>query len=371
MGKLTIYKDESAAFTAISNDFIDNYMTDANDAQLKVYLYLLRMVQSAQTTDICDMADLFNYTEKDILRALSYWERRQLLSLTYDAGGSLSAIRFLTSKSSAAPVQPIETQTILTPSIQTQAIQMPTVQTQSVSAQIVPLPAAKPSAPAVSIPQKVTYTPDELKAFKENEEISRLLFIAQQYIGKPLSASEVNTLLFIYVDLHFSFDLTDYLIQYCIDRDKRGFHYIQSVAVNWAENNIATPEDAKNFVFKYDKTVYSIMKSLGKNTAPAPVEIDYIMRWTKEWNFSLSVIKIACERAVIAVDTNRFKYVDKVLKEWNHSNIRSLEDIRNADAARSKSRMIQNKTSIISNQFNQFPQRDYDFDALERELLSN
>lgn len=352
MGKLTISIEEAAAFTAVSNCFIDHYMTEANDAQLKVYLYLLRMFQANQPTDISDMADLFNHTEKDILRALTYWEKKHLLSLEYDSAGVLSMIRLLSVKAISAPSQ----------------ASADTVQ-EKTSSQIVVLPTVKPIEK--NIPQKVTYTPDELMALKENEEISRLLFIAQQYIGKPLSPTEVNTLLFIYVDLHFSFDLVDYLIQYCIDRDKRGFHYIQSVAVNWAENNISTPEDAKDFVCKYDKTVYSIMKSLGKNTAPAPVEIDYIMRWTKEWNFSLPVIRIACERAVIAVDTNRFKYVDKVLKEWNRSNIHTIEDIKNADAAHQKSRSAQPRSSLINNQFNQFPQREYDFDALEKELLSN
>ena len=70
MGKLTIYREESAAFTAVSNTFIDNYMADANDAQLKVYLYLLRAFQANQDTSISDMADLFNHTEKDIVRGL-------------------------------------------------------------------------------------------------------------------------------------------------------------------------------------------------------------------------------------------------------------------------------------------------------------
>ena len=46
MANLAIYKDNYIESTAISNYFIDNYMKDANDAQLKVYLYLVRMVHS-------------------------------------------------------------------------------------------------------------------------------------------------------------------------------------------------------------------------------------------------------------------------------------------------------------------------------------
>ena len=37
-------------------------------------------------TSVTDIADKFNYTEKDVLRSLMYWESRQLLAL--DAGAA-------------------------------------------------------------------------------------------------------------------------------------------------------------------------------------------------------------------------------------------------------------------------------------------
>jgi len=40
MGNFRIYQDNYADFTVVSNVFIDEYMEDANDAQLKIYLYL-------------------------------------------------------------------------------------------------------------------------------------------------------------------------------------------------------------------------------------------------------------------------------------------------------------------------------------------
>ena len=56
-------------------------MKNANDAQIKVYLYLLRMTGAHRTTSISDMADLFNHTEKDVVRSLRYWEQKGLLDL--------------------------------------------------------------------------------------------------------------------------------------------------------------------------------------------------------------------------------------------------------------------------------------------------
>ena len=85
MGNLTLYREESGAFTAVSNCFIDEYMSEANDAQLKVYLYLLRCLQVNRPTGVSEMADLFNHTEKDILRALKYWEKRDCFPLIMTA----------------------------------------------------------------------------------------------------------------------------------------------------------------------------------------------------------------------------------------------------------------------------------------------
>lgn len=81
MTHLNIYKDNDTDSTVIPNLFIDEYMKDANDAQLKIYLYLLRMMNGRLATSVSDIADKFNHTEKDVVRALKYWEKNQLLDL--------------------------------------------------------------------------------------------------------------------------------------------------------------------------------------------------------------------------------------------------------------------------------------------------
>ena len=94
MNRINIYRSTNSS-TTISNYFIDEYMQDANDAQLKIYLFLIRMMSANLPTSVTDIADKFNYTEKDVLRALMYWESRQLLSLEYDARQNLSGIQVL------------------------------------------------------------------------------------------------------------------------------------------------------------------------------------------------------------------------------------------------------------------------------------
>ena len=95
MGRLTIYKDNYVDATAVSNIFIDEYMKDANDAQLKIYIYLIRMMNANLSCSLSDIADKFNHTEKDVMRALKYWEKNRLLSLEYDEARNLIGIHLL------------------------------------------------------------------------------------------------------------------------------------------------------------------------------------------------------------------------------------------------------------------------------------
>ena len=103
MAKITLYHDQSAAATCVPNIFIDQYMTRANGEYVKIYLYLLRcFAQPSADFSLSGLADHFDCTERDILRALKYWEKLRLFRLEYDANDNLSGIRMLNSAYSAA-----------------------------------------------------------------------------------------------------------------------------------------------------------------------------------------------------------------------------------------------------------------------------
>lgn len=349
MSHLTIYQDNYINSTVISNRFIDEYMEAANDAQLKIYLYLIRMMSARLSTSISDIADKFNYTEKDVMRALKYWEKKQLLTLEYDENKTVTGIHLM----DFAPLP-------MAPTV----APVPTVSMSAPSA----LASVVPISSKENTYVKPNYTLDELKAFKSDEATSRLLFVTEQYLKKTLSPNEVRTILFISDKLGFSEDLIDYLIQYCVDREKKDLRYIEKVAISWAQQGITTPKQAARLANKYEKPVYEIMRALGKNNTPTQTEVSYIMRWMKEYGFTTDVIFIACERTVLATDKHRFEYADSILSSWYKSGVHHKNDIQSLDE-----NYHNTKTSktVSNNKFNQFKQNTYDFDILEQELLSN
>ena len=373
MGCLTIYKDNYTEATAVSNIFIDEYMKDANDAQLKVYLYLIRMMNANLPTSVSDIADKFNHTEKDVLRALKYWEKKRLLSLEYDDSNSLIGIHLLdlnkprelgglANPAGQRPLAPVVTLT--------SATSVPDSASSVVPPEAAAMPeaaasTAKPKQTADNPYEKPAYTLDQIKAFKSNEETSQLLFIIEQYIGKPLSAAEIRTVFFIQDKLGFSMDLTDHLVQYCVERGKKDFRYIEKVALGWAEKGITTPKQAAALSGKYDKVVYEIMRALGKNNIPTETEAAYIARWRETFGFETDVILTACERTVLATDNHRFEYADGILSRWQKAGVHHKTDIRTLDESYRKTK---NNRPAATNKFNQFKQHDYDCDAIQRAL---
>ena len=219
MARLQIYKDNYIESTAVSNRFIDEYMKDANDAQLKIYLYLLRMMHANLSFSVSDIADKFNHTEKDVLRALRYWEKQRLLTLDYDEDKNLVGIHLCELGSGGTRTNQHSTMTL---------------QPQESQEQPEPDPYAKPA-----------YNADQLRSFKEQDNIAQLLFVAQVYVGRTLTASDMKTILYLSDVLHFSDDLIDYLIQYCVDRGKKDFRYMEKVAISWAQQGITTPKQAQ------------------------------------------------------------------------------------------------------------------------------
>lgn len=375
MGFLTIYQDNYTDSTVISNRFIDEYMQSANDAQLKIYLYLLRMMSARLDTSIGDIADKFNYTEKDVVRALKYWEKNQLLVLDYDSHKNITGIHMMNSYGkAAAPSAP--------------AASVPATADYAAAPAVTDYAAAQTSLPpeplfAADSKQtadadmpvtyiKPNYTAEELAAFKADEESARLLFVAEMYLKRPLSPNDMRTILFIMNKLGFSADLTDYLLQYCVDRGKRDLRYIEKVAISWAEKGISTPKEAAALSGKYDKTVYEVMRALGKNNIPTDTEASYIKRWREVYGFENDVILTACERTVLATDSHRFEYADSILNRWHKAGVHHKNDVKTLDETHRKSK---SGRPASTNKFNQFKQHDYDFDAiqhaLEKEILSN
>lgn len=331
MKTLTLTNQAKKTVTVLENEFIDRYMPKANGEYVKVYLMLLRHLdESASLPAPSRLADLLECTEKDILRAFKYWEGQGLLEYKEEAPD------------------------------------------RSLQAEVSPSEASLTVAPVSGTDKSVnTRNHGNRKEFKE------LLFVAEQYLGKTLSATDINAITYFYETLQMSADLIEYLIEYCVENGHKSIHYIQKVALSWHSQDIRTAEQAKTNSVLYNKNCYSILNAYGiKGRAPAASEIAYIRKWHEEYAFSLEIILEACDRTMNMIHQPNFEYTDSILKNWYKKNVHTLEDVSVLDVAftRAKADKVRQQTTQPSkpsgrNKFNNFENRSYDMNDLERRLI--
>lgn len=360
MATIHLQCDYKNAFTSVPNTFIEQYMAVANGEFVKVYLYLLHELSNQGSgVSISVIADSLNHTENDVMRALNYWEKNGVLRIDYDenkqfVGLSLCDL-WTSSASSTAP--------------QATAPVVEAAPTKKKGAK-----APKSQTEACSF-KKREYSLDEVNAFCNNHEISELLFIIETYLRHPLNSTEMNTIFFWYDTLHFSGELIEYLVEYCITNGHSSLRYMDKVALGWAENGIDTIDKAKEHVSIRSKAYYSIMKAFGisgRNLAES--EMTYVNRWSKEYNFDIELIQEACRRTIAKTQRPSFEYADSILTSWHNSNVHTLKDVEALDetfkAKKPAATSAAPATSGRPNKFNNFTQREYDYDQLERMLLT-
>ena len=152
--------------------------------------------------------------------------------------------------------------------------------------------------------------------------------MAEQYLGKTLSVTDIDSITYFYETLEMSVELIEYLIEYCVENGHKSMHYIQKVALSWHKQDIKTVDQAKTSSLLYNKNCYSILNAYGiKGRAPAASEIAYIRKWNEEYAFNLDIILEACNRTMNAIHQPSFDYTDSILKKWHAQNVRHLKDI--------------------------------------------
>lgn len=355
MNKISLYAEDISDVTIVPNTFIDEYMPSANGAYVKVYLYLLRCLgTNCPDFSISSIADSLDNTEKDIIRALSYWEKQNLLIIDRNEQKEITAIRLINLTS--APVVSAATE-----DLDSQLDEI------AVSIHTETLPAARQS-----------YSQEKVAQLTSNDEIKWAMHIVEIYLDRPLKPMDIQLILYLYEELHFSAELIMYLYEYCVSKNKKNPSYIEAVALTWAKEGIDTEEKAREATVAYNEHFNSVNRAFGLNRAPGQIERQYITKWVEVFSFSDEIITEACNRTILRTQKPDFKYADKILETWYKKNVRDKADITRLDEEFSKgNKAAGNKVTPMvkqsSNRFNQFPQRTYsakDYAELERKLLN-
>ena len=411
MTAINISSDIATSFTTVSDIFIDQYMPKANGEFVKVYLYLLRATGSgAGIATISEIADHFSNTETDIIRALNYWASEGILQLQSGADGQIMGINLCSLSVSGMQAAQSNIQSAVADNAAQNNLQNSVVNNaaqNSLQNDVVNNVAQNISTADIRMQDSVVeklksqttdkaassqkeYTLDEIKEFRKNPDISELFFIIETYLKHTLSSTDTNMVLYWLDELHFSTDLVEYLVEYCITKGHSSLRYMNKVALGWADAGIKTVDQAKDDAAAHSQIYYSVMKALGitgRNLVDS--EVSLINKWVGEYGFDIELVKAACSKTISAIQKPSFEYTDSILANWKKKDVHTLKDVEVLDANFAKANKAsatgssqgtnatngssnpKSNNSSSKNKFNNFNQRNNDYDKLEKLFLNS
>lgn len=318
MDSIALKSDLCCDAIVIPGTVVNRMIAEANEAQLKIYLYLLKTGSNANTT-VASLADYFNYTEADVIRALNFWNG--------SGNGGDNVVAF----------------------------------------------SARPS-----------YSKDKLALFAGEPGVAQLLFAAEQYMARPLSTEDISSFMYMYEEMGFSAELIEYLIEYCISNNKKTARSIEAVAAEWKDMNVVTLDDAKRLTRQVPSVMPEVFAAFGidKNHQPIDAEITYVRRWTESYGYGMDIIKEACQRTVMTAGRPSFRYANSIIKGWHEAKVQTVADILTADEQYRMNKVNSSNTSTTGsqrtvsnnktdNKFRNFNEREYDYESLMKDILSN
>ena len=411
MTAINISSDIATSFTTVSDIFIDQYMPKANGEFVKVYLYLLRATGSgAGIATISEIADHFSNTEADIIRALNYWASEGILQVQTGADGQIIGINLCSlsvsgMQAAQSNIQSAVADNAAQNNLQNSVVNNATqnnlqngvvnnaaqnISTANIRMQDSVVEKLKSQTTDKAASSQKEYTLDEIKEFRKNPDISELFFIIETYLKHTLSSTDTNMVLYWLDELHFSTDLVEYLVEYCITKGHSSLRYMNKVALGWADAGIKTVDQAKDDAAAHSQIYYSVMKALGitgRNLVDS--EVSLINKWVGEYGFDIELVKAACSKTISAIQKPSFEYTDSILANWRKKDVHTLKDVEVLDAnfakvnkasatgssqgtkAANGSSKPKSNNSSSKNKFNNFNQRNNDYDKLEKLFLNS
>ncbi len=370
MNTISLKTNQTNDVTIISNIFIDQYMPTANGNFVKVYLYLLRCLTSHHMElSVSAIADRLEDTEKDIVRALSYWEKVGLITLTKNEANQITNIIFNTMLNPRISENHSSDNTfegdnnIIEDSSSLSETKADVDQTYSNESE--------------QKFDKPVYTKAQINELSKDNHLKFALSAIESYMQRPLKPTDYQLILYLYESIGFHADLIMYLYEYCISINKRSTSYIETVALSWAKEGLDTEEKAKQYVTQFNKSYQSVNKAFGLNRAPGDIEMQFINKWVMKLGFTTEIIVEACNRTLLRAGKPDFTYADRILENWATNKVTSLADIASLDAYykqnnQTKRTPIADKPAT-NNKFNNFSQRSYtkeDYIKMEQLLIN-
>jgi len=230
--------------TTIDNSFINDYMLNAPDKCVKVYLYGLYKCNNPESLDnsLEDFAKVLNYSTEDIISAFMYWEDLNLIQII---SKEPMQVRFLPIKSGSSQLKKFNTQKYKSFNIQAQEI----------------------------------------------------------IESRMITPSEYQEYYYLIENKHIEADALIMIIKYCVSMKGANISssYILTVAKNWVSDGVLTCDDVEARLKDLERNsedVQAVLKALGiKRSTATEEEYSLYLEWKDKLEMPLEIILYLAKKA--------------------------------------------------------------------------
>ena len=232
-----------ADITCVPNAFIDELLGEANGEYVRVYLYLLRHCSTNIKLHI--VADELNLTDHDVMRAVSYWEKKGI----FQEGVTKLAEEELRNEEAAR---------------QSEArLEMKREQHYRKTSVFDEKNRDGSSFSGEKNRDGSSFS-GETKREIDEEMFEGILYVAKHLLPGGVSRSHVQKLEYMVEYLAMDAELIEFLLDYCAGLQKTAPRYMEQVALDWHAQGIRTVKQAQEHIRDFELT-----KSLNKRKAGA------------------------------------------------------------------------------------------------------
>lgn len=320
MGKVTITGVQ--AMTWIPSYIIEEYLRDTPGDEFKILTALYHVAQKTGTLESTAIAQICGLTEIDVISACEYWDGRGVLKiLTMDSSGNLEL-------------------------------------------------AFNPATAAVDeTGGRIEPADTNSDQYLEDHSFRELIGALEMVMGKPMSPSLLRFVMELKDQYHFDDEVIMLLFSSC--SGKESVSYMEKVAMSWRRQFVQTADDAHSLIRRFEdrwQTYRDLFKYMGMDhsTISEPQQ-EQMNRWLDDYGFDLSVLKHAAQRCINQLGRADMNYIEGILKRWKNDGISSVAEAIKKDKVPKGVRKAGHPKDITS--FNNYEQRNYDYDSLEKSLL--
>lgn len=270
----------------MDNIFINNFLPDAPDLCVKVYLMGLSKCANSVAPDnnITNFANVLNVTEQDIVGAFNYWQEQGVVQV---------------------------------------------INTNPLEVRFMPLDSSLGNIKKYNIGKYTDF----------NIQVQEILS------KRMITPTEFSEYYNVIEKLHIQPEALIMIVKYCADLkgENVGYPYIITVVKNWEKEGVHTCEDVENKITELgvlDNDISLVLGALGTKRKVQLEDVQMLNRWTKELDFDLNTIIAVAKRCNLKKVKADINYLNNLLNKYYEMRLNSIVEIENYETEK------QNMTDI-------------------------